>query len=50
MIELNSVVIISIVFLGLKNQEGEEVWVSPKRFQTFNNVPGIKFEGFASNN
>jgi hypothetical protein len=48
--EPNSVIIIGIVFLGLKNQEGGKVWISPKCFQAFNNAPSIEFEGFASNN
>lgn len=48
--EPNSVVIIGIMFLGLKNQEGEKVWISPKRFQALDNAPSVEFEGFASNN
>ncbi len=47
--DVNSVVIICIMFFRLKNQKGKEVWVSPKHLQALNDVPSIEFKGLSSN-
>ena len=44
----NGVVIIGIVFLGLKHQEGEKIGISPQHFQALDNVPSKELERFAS--
>ena len=37
----NRMIIVGIVPLRFKHQEGKEIWVSPKGFQALNDVPGI---------
>jgi len=42
--ESNTMVVISIVPLRLKNKEGEKIHISPDRFQALDNISSIKLE------
>jgi len=47
--ESNTMVVIGIVPLGLKNKEGEKIHIGPDRFQALDNIPSIKLEGLPGN-